>query len=65
MTNTSHSDLSVFRQVFPELSAMPDEVLAMRVERLREHAEVIRYHNWLEHCDESDGNPFDWLPGDR
>jgi hypothetical protein len=64
MTSSIGGDVSCFRDVFPELSAMPDAVLAMRLERLREIEEVIRHLNWLDHRDESDGDAFDWLPSD-
>jgi hypothetical protein len=49
-SDTSHA-VSHFRLVFPELSAMPDEVLVSRIQRLREIEAAIRHIEWLESCE--------------
>jgi hypothetical protein len=51
MTGSVCEAVSYFREVFPELSAMPDEVLVSRIQRLREIEAAIRHIEWLESCE--------------
>jgi hypothetical protein len=47
MTSDSGTAVSYFRQVFPELSAMPDDVLKARIEKLWHIEDAIRHLDWL------------------
>lgn len=46
MTSTSCNAVSYFREIFPELFAVPDGVLVSRIQRLREVEANIRDVEW-------------------
>ncbi len=49
MTGSNCEAASHYREVFPELSAMPDEVLVSRIQRLREIEAATRHIEWEEY----------------
>jgi hypothetical protein len=51
MTSVSGKAVSYFRDVFPELSAMPDDVLVSRIEKLWRIEDDIRCLDSLGECD--------------
>jgi len=51
MTSSTCQAVSYFREVFPELSTMPDELLVSRIQRLREIEAAVWHIEFLEWCE--------------
>jgi hypothetical protein len=51
MTSDGDKAIPYFRDLFPELSAMPDAVLAERLEKLWASEKNINSLAWLDWCD--------------